>query len=277
MKQQDNNISRHAVEEGARPEGARTQGRSSSGVRVKPVVNAVRILRRLSQTGAPERAADIARHLSINPSTCFNILRTLVAEDVVALNPLSKTYSVGLGLAKLLEQLPTQGQRVELAKPYLRELAAEFHVTVMLWRRLGTDRIVLVSSEANPGNLRIEIPVGHRLPVLAGASGRVLAGQLGLDEKALRTEFAKIRWSRMLTFGTYGREVAKAGRRGWAVDDGYFNRGVVSVAAPVRDPSGTIAFTISAMRIRGQRDEAAIDAIGEALREVGAGLATVLF
>lgn len=277
MKQKDNSISRHEVEEGTHPEAARTRGRSNGGVMVKPVANAVRILRHLSQTGTPERAADIARHLSINPSTCFNILRTLVAEDVVDLNPLSKTYSVGLGLAKLVEQLLTQGQRIELAKPYLRELAAEFHVTVMLWRRMGSDRIVLVSSEANPGNLRIEMPVGQRLPVLMGASGRVFAGQLGLDEKALRTEFEKIRWSRALSFDTYWREVAKAGRRGWAVDDGYFDRGVVSIAAPVRDASGAIAFTISAVLIRGQRDESAIDAIGEALREVGARLATVLF
>ena len=59
----------------------------SAGVTVKPVVNAVRILRYLTQKGAPERAADIARHLAINPSTCFNILRTLVAEDVVDFNP----------------------------------------------------------------------------------------------------------------------------------------------------------------------------------------------
>ena len=43
------------------------------------MVNAIKILRYLTHTGAPERAADIARHLSINQSTCFNILRTLVA------------------------------------------------------------------------------------------------------------------------------------------------------------------------------------------------------
>ena len=75
---------------------------ATSPVTVKPVVNAVRILRYLTHTGAPERAADIARHLSINPSTCFNILRTLVAEDVVDFNGRSKTYSAGLGLARLL-------------------------------------------------------------------------------------------------------------------------------------------------------------------------------
>ena len=98
---------------------------ATSAVTVKPVANAIRILRYLTQTGAPERAADIARHLSINPSTCFNILRTLVAEDVVDFNALSKTYSAGLGLARLVEQLVTQGQRLQLAAPLMQDLAAE--------------------------------------------------------------------------------------------------------------------------------------------------------
>lgn len=109
----------------------------ANAVTVKPVSNAIRILRYLTQTGAPERAADIARHLSINSSTCFNILRTLVAEDVVDFNALSKTYSAGLGLARLVEQLVTQGQRLQLAAPPMQDLAAEFGVTVTLWRRLG--------------------------------------------------------------------------------------------------------------------------------------------
>src|SRR3989442_4853113 len=135
---------------------ARAKPKAAPGtVTVKPVVNAIRILRHLTQTGAPERAADIARHLSINPSTCFNILRTLVSEDVVDFNALSKTYSARLRLAQLVEQLVTHGQRLQLALPLMRDLAAEFGVTVTLWRRLGVDRIVLVNSESSPTDLHI--------------------------------------------------------------------------------------------------------------------------
>ena len=92
-------------------------------VTVKPVVNAIRILRLLSQAGRPERAVDIARQLDINPSTCFNILRTLAAEDMVEFNAMSKRYSAGLGLARLVEQFVTQGQKIQLAKPLLESFA----------------------------------------------------------------------------------------------------------------------------------------------------------
>ena len=253
------------------------RGATGAGVMVKPVVNAVRILRYLAQTAAPERAADIARHLGINPSTCFNILRTLVAEDVLDFNPMSKMYSVGLGLAKLADQLMTQGQRLELAQPAMAAMAARFQVTITLWRRMGVDRIVLVASAASPTALRIDMQAGQRLPLLMGASGRLFAGLLGWTEDEARTEVDKIRWSRPIGFDTYWREVVQARRNGWAADDGYFANGIVSVAAPVRDPAGGIAFTLSAVMIRGQHDEAGVQAIGEALRDAGAQLARTLF
>ena len=250
---------------------------TSSAVTVKPVVNAVRILRYLSQTGAPERAADIARHLAINPSTCFNILRTLVAEDMVAFNALSKTYSAGMGLAQLVEQLVTHGQRLQLALPLMRELAAEFGVTVTLWRRLGVDRIVLVHAESSPINMHIDMPAGQRLPILMGASGRLFVTRMGLGDAELREEFAALRWSRPLSFDTYLREVARARRRGWAIDDGHFATGVLSVAAPVSDASNDIAYTVAAVMIRGERNDVQIEAIGEALRDLGHRLEAVLF
>lgn len=259
------------------PDDGAPVARPSAGVIVKPVVNAVRILRYLTQKGAPERAADIARQMAINPSTCFNILRTLVSEDVVDFNPLSKTYSAGLGLARLMEQLVTLGQRLQTALPHLRELAARFGVTVTLWRRAGGDRIVLVHSEASPTALHIDMPIGQRLPILMGASGRLFVGRMGLSDDEIRHAFEQLRWARSLSFDNYLREVNRARRRGWAVDDGYFSSGVMAVAAPVCDQSGNIAFAVSAVMFRGKRSEAEIQIIGEALRDLGHRLETVLF
>jgi DNA-binding IclR family transcriptional regulator len=249
------------------------------GVTVKPVVNAIGILRYLAHKGAPERAADIARHLAINPSTCFNILRTLVSEDVVDFNPLSKTYSTGLGLARLAEQLVTQGQRLQLALPYMRELAIERGITVTLWRRMGNDRIVLVSSESSPTDLHIYMPLGQRLPILMGASGRLFVGRMNLIEKDLSIEFAKIRWARPVSFQEYLNQVNLAQRCGWAVDDGYFSEGVLAIAAPVCDATQNITYTVSAVMIRSQNGdaEAKIKHLGESLRELGKRLESVLF
>lgn len=250
---------------------------SSTGVTVKPVVNAVRILRFLTASGSPERASDIARELSINPSTCFNTLRTLVAEEMLDFDPLSKTYTTGLGLAKLVEHLVTQGQRLDVVRPLMQEFAAAHHVTVTLWRRMGNDRIVLVSSETSPGDLRIDMAIGQRLPVLMGASGRLFAARLGLDEERLRAVFDKVRWARPLSFEDYQRQVLDAAAKGWAIDDGYFSTGILAVAAPVDDRTGAIAYAMSAVTFRGQYDGAEVEKLGQSLSKAAAKVGNILF
>jgi DNA-binding IclR family transcriptional regulator len=244
---------------------------------VKPVVNAMQILRHLTAAAEPARAIDIARQLGINQSTCFNILRTLVAEDVVAFDHLSKTYTAGIGLANLVGQFVSQRQRIEVAKPLMRELASRFGVTITLWRPIGVDRIVLVSSEVSPTDLRIDMAEGQRLPYLMGAGGRLFAGQLDLSETAMHEAFDRVRWSEPLTFDAYWREVLDAKKRGYAIDDGNFARGIMAIAAPIFDKGGVIAFTVSAVMFRNQFDKPGIAKLGKALNELGKKLSGVLF
>ncbi len=244
---------------------------------VKPVSNAIRILRYLSELGSPARAINIARNLSINASTCFNILRTLVLEGIVDFDPLSKTYTTGIGLTRLVENLLTEGQRIAAVIPHMRDVAAEFSVTVTLWKRHGPDRIVLVKSEASPTNLRIEMAEGQQLPVLMGSTGRVIAPHLGLNNKQLRALFRTTRWQRPLSFEKYWEQVECAGKKGFAVDEGYFARGIRTMAAPVYDRAGSVTFTLVAVMVAGQHEEKTVEKLGAALKEQASKLTNLLF
>ena len=157
--------------------------------------------------------------------------------------------------------------------------AAERGITVTLWRRMGNDRIVLVSSESSPTDLHIYMPLGQRLPILMGASGRLFVGRMNLSEDDLRSEFTGIRWARPLSFSEYLAQVKLAQKCGWAVDDGYFSDGVLAIAAPVCDASANIAYTVSAVMIRSQHGDTAarIKTLGESLKDLGKRLESVLF
>ncbi|MFN3725943.1 MAG: IclR family transcriptional regulator [Allosphingosinicella sp.] len=263
----------------ARGGGKKSDAKPSADktVVVKPVSNAIRILRYLGELGSPARAINIARHLSINASTCFNILRTLVLEGIVDFDPLSKTYTTGIGLTRLVENLLTEGQRIAAIIPHMREVASEFSVTVTLWKRHGPDRIVLVKSETSPTNLRIEMAEGQHLPVLMGSTGRVIAPHLGLGNKQLKALFRTIRWQRSLSFEEYWKQVEDARERGFAVDEGYFSRGIRTMAVPVYDRAGSVTFTLVAVMVIGQHDEASIERLGAALKEQAAKLTNLLF
>ena len=119
--------------------------------------------------------------------------------------------------------------------------------------------------------------IGQRLPVLMGASGRLFAGKLGLDEERLRAAFDKVRWARPLGFDDYRRQVADASAKGWAVDDGYFSAGILAIAAPVNDRAGTTAYAMSAVTFRGQHTEAETEKLGQALRKAATKVGNILF
>lgn len=232
---------------------------------VKPVSHAMAILRRLATADESQTATQIARGLQLNTSTCFNILRTLVLEGAVDFNSNTKTYATGHGVVKLVRSAFFDTAALAAARPAMQNLAEEFGVTAALWRRMGLSRMVLVATEASSANLRIHLRIGQRLPVLLGSSGRVLAPHLNLSEAELREAFRSLRWSRPLDFDDYWTEVQDAAARGWAMDDGYFSAGIVTVSAPVLDPAAGATHSITALMFRGQHTERTLTAVGQAV------------
>lgn len=70
-------------------------GESETAGLVGSVVQALSVLRHIARTREPQGVTAIARALGLNPSSTFNILRTLVAEGFVERDDATKTYILG--------------------------------------------------------------------------------------------------------------------------------------------------------------------------------------
>lgn len=254
----------------------RDEQRPSSGVVVRPVVNAIAILRHLADAAGPHTATTVSRALSINPSTCFNILRTLLGEGVIDFDPVTKSYSAGHGLARLARNLP-QDLGLQAARPLLRQLADAYGLTVCLWQRADPDRIVAVLVEPVASEFRVHCRVGQRLPLLLGSAGRALAPYLGLDECALKRAFSELRWVRPISFDRYCAEMEAAQQLGYAIDDGHFANGLVTISAPVLDKINNARYAVTGLAFRSEFDNSARKALGEDLASLGRALANILF
>lgn len=248
----------------------------SKTVIVKPVVNAVHILRYLRKSGHPTKASAIARDLSINPSTCFNILRTLVDEDIIDFNEPTKAYTIGFGLSQLAGTGLNDKQRILAAKKIMSEIADTHNVTLSLWRR-NLNRIVLVGTENSPRDISIVMSEGQRLPDLMGASGRVFAAHLGLSETELKRKFNKIVWQKPLNFDEYFAEVKAGAEQGWTVDDGFFATGIKTIAVPVFDHNKNVSYTLAAVMIRESMDAPQVEHLANVLQGASETLTTILF
>lgn len=259
-------------------EGTTTEDKSAeiAPTIVRPVTNAIRILRHLSRTRAPETVTTIARTLEINTSTCFNILRTLASEGIVAFDERTKSYTVGIGIVQLAQGALTGQGKADVIRPRLQAVADGHGVTVTLWRVAENHRNVLISASQNRSAVQIHMDVGQRLPLYIGAFGRVLAGANRVPEATLRAAFDRMRWASAPRFEEFLADVARAASTGWAVDDGHFAAGVASVAAGVRGFDGHVRHGLVATFFRSQLSPEQVQDLAVELRSLADDLAGVL-
>jgi len=225
---------------------------------VKPVDNAIRILRHLALTGVPSTVTLIARELRINPSTCFNILRTLVWNGMLEFDRNTKSYSIGLGAVDLANRALLKGGGggvLAAMQPLLERFAHDYSVTVTVWRRIGEDRVMLVHIVDSATAVRIHLRLSQRLPLLIGAGGRIMGAFGGLDEAEIKRRFPLLRWSRPVDLKTYLAQVKAAHEKGWAIDEGNHVAGLLSIAAPIFNAEHTLRGFLVATMLVGQHDK----------------------
>lgn len=225
------------------------------------------ILRHLNETGARVGVSRIARDLGLNPSTCFNLLRTLVYEGLVTFEPDAKTYSLGLGVVELAKGALDHASFARFMRPHLEAIAGRHGVTATLWQRSGHDRVVLVDRCEADSAMRLHMQIGQRLPVYVAALGRCMAAYSGLGKSALRQAFKAIRWEDAPSFEAYYQSVEEARSRGYAVDLGNYVKGVTTVSTVVRDGDGAALMALSAAGFGAQLTPARIEALGRDLRD----------
>lgn len=213
---------------------------------VGAILSGLSVLRFLANAPTPMPLSRITRELSLNPSTCLNILRTLVDEDYVIFDPQSKLYSMGLGVLELVSGAMAQGRDMRSIRAVTDHIASAETVTVTLWRRVQRDRMMLVLESLPADNMSIKMNIGQRLPLLVGAAGRLMAAYSDLSEAELAQQFKQVRLERGQPFREFMVEAREARERGWAIDEGHYTVGAASVAVPVLNEKDQAVFAFTA-------------------------------
>jgi DNA-binding IclR family transcriptional regulator len=237
----------------------------SPTVKVNSVANALAVLRRLATADRPEGVNAIARAIGINPSSCFNILKTLASEDFAQFDAVEKTYTLGAGAVDLAVAALDPEAGFLRTRPILETVARDFDVSCGLWRRSG-DRMSLLGAAENQTIARIRFTPGQRLPLMSGAMGRCAAARAEVPQDELATAIANLRWHAPPKLDRYLSEVRAAGVNGYALDDGDFLLGITSVAAPVISREGALTHCIVASTFKGRFDREGLRELGRAVR-----------
>ncbi len=137
----------HSRSSGQMSNSATTKTKSSpkphralkDGRKLRPVgsvMNAIRVLRYLAQSGRGEGATQVAKAVEMYPGTCYQLFRTLVQDDLLHFDPVEKKYSLSSGLRDFVatsETAPSDGFPLK-RREHMKELSRRFTATVYLYR-----------------------------------------------------------------------------------------------------------------------------------------------
>jgi DNA-binding IclR family transcriptional regulator len=229
-------------------------------VRQVPAVSrAVAVLRLLGRSEAPLGVNAMAKRLGMVPSTCLHILRALTVEELVAVDPASKRYSLGAGMLTLARSLLRKGSFAAAIQPGLDRLSRRYRVTAIGVQVIGLEHMIVAAISRAELALRLHVDVGSRFPALISATGRCLAAFGGFPPDEVERRFRQLRWDRPPSLKAWRAEVAAARRNGYSIDRGSYIRGVTILALPVLDAAGRMSHGVVALGVSEE-----IEAIGVA-------------
>jgi IclR family KDG regulon transcriptional repressor len=224
--------------------------RVQSGERMKKITysapsvkKAFKILYAISEAPNGLGISDLSKKLKIGKSTVHGITAALEEMGVLVRDPFHKRYTVGYSLVELCRTSYAKIELKDLARKPMEKLMDKVGETVFLGV-LNGDHVTIVDTVESRNEMKITSPPGTRLPLLAGATGRVLLSQIEKENaKEIIQQKGLVRYTSktVIDYRQFLREVEEVKKQGYAVDDEEYMTGVRAVAAPLPSPSSAPA------------------------------------
>jgi DNA-binding IclR family transcriptional regulator len=244
--------------------------------RAPAISRAAAVLRLLGKSERPESLQSIARELGIAPSSCFYVLRALVAEELVSFGSDTKRYSLEAGVLTLARHWLRRNRFNDLAQPALDRLSQRFGVTAFGVHIVGLDHIIVVAVSHSGNNLQLSAEIGSRFPALISATGRCIAAFGNHSENEIEARFKKLLWDEPPTWDAWKAQVEKTRAQGFAVDEGNYMAGVTVLAAPVWKTFTRPSHALVAVGIGSTLRSAGLPALERAMVSAAQDLSTQL-
>lgn len=247
---------------------------------VLPVMKALQVLDYVARQGHDVTLTETVHELKLPKTTVFRYLQTLSAAQFLEHDLKRDRYGVGSkfrSLARVDQEL--QGLR-DIAQPEMRTLMETFHETVNL-AVLSENEVVYIDM-LEPGRpLRANARIGHRHPAHSTSLGKAMMAFLpDADALALSTDLPQRTINTLTDADKLRRQVDDVRRRGYAIEVGENEDGLMCIGVPILDATGypVAAMSLSApeRRMKPELTMVAADALKGAAKRISTHLSAQL-
>jgi IclR family acetate operon transcriptional repressor len=214
---------------------------------VKTVDKALRILDELRKSRKELSLSEISTLISVNKSTTYQILQTLVTHGFVFQNSTNSRYGLGLRILEYSNKILSSLDVKKIAHPYLETLRDQVKETVNLMIADNSSehiKGIYVDIIQSSHTLRMVATLGTHEDLYISSVGKaILAFQ---EEEIINAVIAKGLSPRtkktIIEKDSLLHELTKIKNQGFAIDDEEAEEGIRCIGAPIFDHTGkTIA------------------------------------
>jgi len=197
---------------------------------------------------------EMARKLDLHPSSVGRMLVTLTKLGILVQNESNHKYRLG---SKVLQWSAVYLGSLDLQKvsrPYMEELLKNTQESVSLYVPSGNERVLIERLDSSHF-MRVVTQIGQRMPLYAGASGKVFLAFLPTqtrDDVLKNMHLDRLTSKTIIDIKDLLKELILIRKRGYAISHGERVEGVTSLSAPLFNYRNQVigAISISGPSIR---------------------------
>ncbi len=237
------------------------------------VGHAVRIINYLIAAGDGAGVSEIARALSMNKSTCFGILNTLMSFQVLSKHPRYAIYRLGPRLVEWGTASRRQFSRQTIIHEKVEALVADIKLTCLIGQVLADGHGIVVVDRVEPARQDVStLPVGYVVPMSGPAMGGIVLAYMD-DSDAVR-EANRNGLIHGRKTADYLAELHAVRARGYSTSAGEFRSEVNAVAAAITRGHTEIITVLCVVAFAHHLPVSELDALGQRLAAIARQLET---
>lgn len=198
------------------------------------------VLRAFNAARRTMNLADIAQAADINKSSAQRMIHTLEELGYVRKHPQTKRFQLTPKVMEIGYNYLAADTLVDVANPFLAELAQATGETTNLTEPDGLD-MVYVARFVAPKFIPIHMPIGSRIPMYCTGSGRAFLSALPDDELVAALQVSERKRHTQYTLTAIDdiiEQIEATRRRGYATNKEELFLGDMSIAAPIIGSQG---------------------------------------
>lgn len=200
-----------------------------------PLSRYARILETVGAANEGITLSNIARAAGLQVGTAHRLVNSLRDVGLLEQADGSRSYVLGPRLLRLLHVVALPSAVVSVARPFLRELVAEFGETVFIARLAGSV-VETVTLEQPMGDFRSYIHPGREMPMHATATGKAILAFQDPDfiDRILAEPRVRFTENTCVEEAALRAQLAEVRETGFAVCDNEMDVGALSYACPLK-------------------------------------------